>query len=39
MPQELKSALFLALLKRGEMREALVFTRTKHRANRLPSTW
>ena len=33
--QELKSALFLALLQRGEMREALVFTRTKHRADRL----
>jgi ATP-dependent RNA helicase RhlE len=33
--QELKSALFLALLKRGDMEEALVFTRTKHRANRL----
>jgi ATP-dependent RNA helicase RhlE len=35
VPQELKSALFVALLKRGEIREALVFTRTKHRANRL----
>ncbi|MEO5580709.1 MAG: DEAD/DEAH box helicase [Gemmatimonadaceae bacterium] len=33
--QELKSSLFLELLKRGEMKEALVFTRTKHRANRL----
>ncbi|MGI8817682.1 MAG: DEAD/DEAH box helicase [Gemmatimonadales bacterium] len=33
--QELKSALLVALLQRGEMREALVFTRTKHRANRL----
>jgi ATP-dependent RNA helicase RhlE len=33
--QELKSALFLALLQRGVMREALVFTRTKHRADRL----
>jgi ATP-dependent RNA helicase RhlE len=33
--QELKSALFLALLQRGDMNEALVFTRTKHRANRL----
>jgi ATP-dependent RNA helicase RhlE len=33
--QELKSALFLALLQRGDMQEALVFTRTKHRANRL----
>jgi ATP-dependent RNA helicase RhlE len=35
VPQELKSALFLALLTRGDMNEALVFTRTKHRANRL----
>ena len=35
VPQELKSALLVALLKRGEMQEALVFTRTKHRANRL----
>jgi len=35
VPQELKSALFLELLKRGDMKEALVFTRTKHRANRL----
>ena len=33
--QELKSALFLALLARGDMQEALVFTRTKHRADRL----
>ena len=33
--QELKSALLLALLARGDMKEALVFTRTKHRANRL----
>jgi ATP-dependent RNA helicase RhlE len=35
VPQELKSALFLELLKRGDMKEALVFTRTKHRASRL----
>ena len=35
VPQELKSALLVALLQRGEMREALVFTRTKHRADRL----
>ncbi len=35
VPQELKSALLLALLERGVMKEALVFTRTKHRANRL----
>ncbi|HVT48002.1 MAG TPA: DEAD/DEAH box helicase [Vicinamibacterales bacterium] len=35
VPQELKSALLLALLRRGDIRQALVFTRTKHRANRL----
>ena len=35
VPQELKSALFVHLLKHGEIKEALVFTRTKHRANRL----
>jgi ATP-dependent RNA helicase RhlE len=35
VPQELKTALFVALLERGDMQEALVFTRTKHRANRL----
>ncbi len=33
--QDLKGALFLELLKRDVMREALVFTRTKHRADRL----
>jgi ATP-dependent RNA helicase RhlE len=33
--QELKSALFLHLLGSSVMQEALVFTRTKHRANRL----
>ena len=33
--QELKKDLLLALLERGEMEQALVFTRTKHRANRL----
>jgi len=33
--QELKSALLHALLQRGDMRDTLVFTRTKHRANRL----
>jgi ATP-dependent RNA helicase RhlE len=33
--QELKAALLVALLKRDEIRDALVFTRTKHRANRL----
>ena len=35
VPQELKSSLLAALLERDIMREALVFTRTKHRANRL----
>jgi ATP-dependent RNA helicase RhlE len=35
VPQELKGHLFLELLKRGEMQEALVFTRTKHRTDRL----
>ena len=35
VPQQLKSALLVTLLQRGEIREALVFTRTKHRANRL----
>jgi ATP-dependent RNA helicase RhlE len=35
VPQELKAPLLVALLKRGAMQEALVFTRTKHRANRL----
>jgi ATP-dependent RNA helicase RhlE len=35
VPQELKSHLLLKLLEKGSMNEALVFTRTKHRANRL----
>jgi ATP-dependent RNA helicase RhlE len=35
VPQELKSHLLFALLEKGVMNEALVFTRTKHRANRL----
>lgn len=35
VPQELKSALFATLLSRGEIKEALIFTRTKHRADRL----
>src|SRR5690606_2289225 len=35
VPQELKSSLLLALLQRGEMSQALVFTRTKHRADRV----
>lgn len=33
--QELKSALLVSLLTRGDIRDALVFTRTKHRTNRL----
>jgi ATP-dependent RNA helicase RhlE len=33
--QEVKSALLLELIRRGDMKSALVFTRTKHRANRL----
>ncbi len=33
--EELKRALLLALLGQGEIRNVLVFTRTKHRANRL----
>jgi ATP-dependent RNA helicase RhlE len=35
VPQHLKPALLVALLKKGDMKDALVFTRTKHRANRL----
>jgi ATP-dependent RNA helicase RhlE len=35
VPQDLKPALFLALVQRDLVHEALVFTRTKHRANRL----
>ena len=35
VPQELKSSLLVALLQRNLIHEALVFTRTKHRANRL----
>ena len=33
--EELKAFLFLELLKRGEIGSVIVFTRTKHRANRL----
>jgi ATP-dependent RNA helicase RhlE len=36
--QDLKPALLVALLKRGDIKQALVFTRTKHRANRLADT-
>ena len=35
VPQHLKASLLLQLLTGGEMHDALVFTRTKHRANRL----
>jgi ATP-dependent RNA helicase RhlE len=35
VPAELKSALLVELLKRGEIKNVLAFTRTKHRANRL----
>jgi len=35
VPSELKSALLVELLKRGEIRSVIAFTRTKHRANRL----
>ena len=35
VPQHLKPALLVALLKAGSMSDALVFTRTKHRADRL----
>ena len=35
VPQELKSALIVDLLQRRTMTQALIFTRTKHRANRL----
>jgi ATP-dependent RNA helicase RhlE len=35
VPQHLKPALLLQLLNGSEMHDALVFTRTKHRANRL----
>jgi ATP-dependent RNA helicase RhlE len=35
VPAQLKSALLVELLKRGEIRSVIAFTRTKHRANRL----
>jgi len=35
VPHHLKTSLLTALLSRGEIRDALVFTRTKHRADRL----
>jgi ATP-dependent RNA helicase RhlE len=38
VPQNLKSKLLLALMKRGDIKNAIAFTRTKHRANRLAET-
>jgi ATP-dependent RNA helicase RhlE len=35
VPAELKSALLVELLKRGQINSVIAFTRTKHRANRL----
>jgi ATP-dependent RNA helicase RhlE len=35
VPSELKAALLAELIKRGEIRSVIAFTRTKHRANRL----
>jgi len=35
VPQVLKSSLLVALLRQGEIDDALVFTRTKHRADRV----
>jgi ATP-dependent RNA helicase RhlE len=35
VPQRLKQSLLIALLARGDLKEALIFTRTKHRADRL----
>jgi ATP-dependent RNA helicase RhlE len=35
VPGDLKSALLTELVKRGEIRSVIAFTRTKHRANRL----
>ena len=35
VPAQLKRSLLLKLLERGDLEEALVFTRTKHRADRL----
>jgi ATP-dependent RNA helicase RhlE len=33
--EQLKPALFLELIRRGDLKDVIVFTRTKHRANRL----
>jgi ATP-dependent RNA helicase RhlE len=37
--ESLKAELFLELLKRDEIGNVIVFTRTKHRANRLATSW
>jgi ATP-dependent RNA helicase RhlE len=38
VPQHMKAPLLLELLQRGDIKNVLVFTRTKHRANRLSET-
>jgi ATP-dependent RNA helicase RhlE len=38
VPQNLKAPLLIELVRRGEFTSVLVFTRTKHRANRLADT-
>jgi ATP-dependent RNA helicase RhlE len=38
VPQNLKAPLLLELVKRGDIKNVLAFTRTKHRANRLAET-
>ena len=38
MAQDLKAPLLIELLQRGDIKNVLVFTRTKHRANRLAET-
>jgi ATP-dependent RNA helicase RhlE len=35
VPEAIKSTLFLELIRRGDLKDVIVFTRTKHRANRL----
>jgi ATP-dependent RNA helicase RhlE len=35
VPEALKPALFIELIRRGDLKDVIVFTRTKHRANRL----
>ena len=38
VPQNLKAPLLIELLRRGDVKNVLAFTRTKHRANRLAQT-